>query len=250
MLKIFETLGQLILLTGEIFTCLFTRKPELRAWVIQFYYLGVNSLSIACITALFTGMVLALQAAFALSSFGAELFVGDLVSLSIVRELGPVLTALLVGGRVGAGITAELGSMKITQQLDAMRAMATNPVYKLVIPRLAACVLCLPILTIIANFLGVMGGMFLAAYELNIEGPFYLARVQQALDLGDIFSGIGKAVFFGFFIGIISCNNGMRVEGGADGVGMATTQTVVTASIVILISDFFLTKFFFMLGGF
>ena len=234
------------MLSYEALLCFFGRKPEFRSWLIQCYYLGVNSLSIAGITSLFTGMVLALQASFALSKFGAELFVGDLVSLSIVRELGPVLTALLVGGRVGAGITAELGSMKITQQLDAMRAMATNPVYKLVVPRLVACVVCLPILTLIADFLGILGGMFLADLELNIEGSFYMARVIQAVELSDLFSGLGKTVFFGFFIGIIACNNGMRVQGGADGVGIATTQTVVTASIVILISDFFLTKLFYL----
>ena len=249
MLKILETLGQIILLGYEAFVCLFFRKPEVGEWVRQAYYLGVNSLSIACITSLFTGMVLALQAAFALSSFGAELYVGDLVSLSIVRELGPVLTALLVGGRVGAGITAELGSMKITQQLDAMRAMATNPIYKLVVPRVLACIICLPVLTIIANAVGILGGMLLSSMEINIPGPYYMSRVMMALEVGDLLSGIGKTFFFGFFIGIIACNHGMRVEGGADGVGVATTKTVVSASIVILISDFFLTKLFFLVGG-
>jgi len=247
MIQLFEVLGQLFLLTWEFAGLLFTRKPEIREWLVQFYYIGVQSLSITNITSLFTGMVLALQAAFALSSFGADLFIGDLVSLSIVRELGPVLTALLVGGRVGAGITAELGSMKITQQLDAMRAMATSPIYKLIVPRLMACIICLPILTIIANFLGILGGLLLASLELNINGYFYLSRVIHALDLNDIASGITKSVFFGYFIGIIACNNGMRVSGGADGVGRATTQTVVSASIVILISDFFLTKLFHIL---
>lgn len=247
MVKLFEVLGQLFLLSCEFVGFLVSKKPELREWMAQFYYIGVQSLSITNITSLFTGMVLALQAAFALSSFGAELFIGDLVSLSIVRELGPVLTALLVGGRVGAGITAELGSMKITQQLDAMRAMATSPIYKLIVPRLLACIICLPILTIIANFLGILGGLLLASLELNINGYFYLARVIHALDFNDVASGITKSVFFGYFIGIIACNNGMRVSGGADGVGKATTQTVVSSSIVILISDFFLTKFFHVL---
>jgi len=249
MASIMETLGRLVLLTCETVLCFSTCKPEPRAWLLQFYQLGVKSLSIANITMLFTGMVLALQASLALAAFGAELFVGDLVSLSIVRELGPVLTSLLVGGRVGAGITAELGSMKITQQLDAMRAMATNPVHKLVIPRLVACIVCLPVLTVISNLMGILGGMLLGALELQIDGPFYLARVVHAVSINDIASGLGKTIFFGYFIGIIACNNGMRVEGGADGVGHATTETVVSASIVILISDFFLTKLFFMLGG-
>ncbi len=249
MMIVFETIGQLLILTYESCLCFFSNKPEFRAWFTQCFHLGVGSLSITNITALFTGMVLALQASFALANFGAELFVGDLVSLSIVRELGPVLTALLVGGRVGAGITAELGSMRITQQLDAMRAMATNPVQKRVVPKIIACVLCLPILTIIACAVGILGGLLLASVELNIDGPFYLARVMDALQPGDIASGIGKSFFFGFFIAIIACNNGMRVQGGADGVGHATTNTVVTASIVILVSDFFLTKLFFMLGA-
>lgn len=247
MLQIFETVGRLIILTWDALVALFTQKPEPRNWILQFYYIGVKSLSITNITSLFTGMVLALQAAFALSSFGAELFIGDLVSLSIVRELGPVLTALLVGGRVGAGITAELGSMKITQQLDAMRAMATDPVAKLVVPRLLACIVCLPILTIVASFLGIMGGLLLASVELHINGYFYMSRVIHALDINDVASGLGKSVFFGYFIGIIACNNGMRVQGGADGVGNATTETVVSASIVILISDFILTKLFHVL---
>ena len=248
-MRFFEVLGQIILLTLEALTSLITQRWELRAWVLQFYAIGVLSLSITNITAIFTGMVLSLQASFALSRFGAEAFVGDLVSLSITRELGPVLTALLVGGRVGAGITAELGSMKVTQQLDAMRAMATSPVHKLVVPRIVACVICLPILTMIANFLGILGGMFLSSVELNIDAHYYLSRVIHALDMGDVISGLGKSVFFGFFIGIIACNNGMNVEGGADGVGNATTATVVNASIVVLVSDFFLTKIFYLLGS-
>lgn len=248
MKQFFEVIGQLVLLTLETCMCLVKRRIELREWVLQCYAIGVNSLSITNITSLFTGMVLALQSAVALSKFGAELFVGDLVSVSITRELGPVLTALLVGGRVGAGITAELGSMKVTQQLDAMRAMATNPVHKLVLPRMIACTLCLPVLTVIANFVGILGGMLLSSLQLNIAGPYYFGRVIHALDFGDVISGLTKSMFFGFFIGIIACNNGMRVEGGADGVGAATTKTVVNASIVVLISDFFLTKLFFLIG--
>ena len=245
----FAILGQLVLLVSEMLRCFFSSRFEFRSWITQCYHIGVGSLTIANITAIFTGMVLALQAAFALVALGAELYVSDLVSLSIIRELGPVLTALLVGGRVGAGITAEIGSMKITQQLDAMRAMATNPVHKLVIPRVMACLLCIPALTVIACAMGILGGLLLSAIELNIDGHYYIARMLQAVEIGDMVSGFGKSIFFGFFIGIIACNNGMRVEGGADGVGHATTQTVVTASITILISDFFLTKFFRLFGA-
>lgn len=242
-----ENLGQAAILTVEWLRCLLFFRPEIKEWFRQFHDIGVRSLSITNITALFTGMVLALQSAYALSAFGADVFIGDLVSLSIVRELGPVLTALLVGGRVGAGITAELGSMKVTSQLDAMRAMATNPVRKLVVPRVLACVICLPLLTILASFVGILGGLILAGSELHQDGHFFLSRVLNALTVNDIVSGVGKTFFFGFFIGIIACSNGIRVTGGADGVGRATTQTVVSASIVVLISDFFLTKLFYVL---
>lgn len=249
MTRILELFGQLVLLLMEMMRGLVTHRWELGEWMRQCYHLGVRSLTIANITAVFTGMVLALQAAFALTSLGAEQYVPRLVALSIVRELGPVLTALLVGGRVGAGITAELGSMNITSQLDAMRAMATNPVHKLVIPRVIACLFCVPALTVIASLMGCLGGLVLASVELHIDGHYYLASMMAALDMGDVISGVGKSVFFGFFIGIIACNNGMRVTGGADGVGHATTETVVTSSITVLVSDFFLTKFFHMLGA-
>lgn len=246
---ILRFLGQTTQLTGSWFSALLFNKPELREWINQCYAVGVRSVSIATITSLFTGMVLALQSAYALAKFGSDMFIADLVSLSIVRELGPVLTALLVGGRVGAGITAELGSMKITQQIDALRAMATNPVYKLVVPRVVACILTLPLLTILADFVGIIGGLILSSAELHVNGYFYLSRVLSALVPLDFVSGVGKTFFFGFLIGIIACNNGMRVEGGADGVGKATTQTVVFASIAILISNFFLTKIFYMVFG-
>jgi phospholipid/cholesterol/gamma-HCH transport system permease protein len=244
-----KKLGQSTRLTGAMFSALFFRKPEIHEWIRQCYTIGVRSVSIATITAFFTGMVLALQSAYALAKFGSDMFIADLVSLSIVRELGPVLTALLVGGRVGAGITAELGSMKITQQIDALRAMATNPVYKLVVPRVVACVITLPLLTILADFVGVIGGLILSSAELHVNGYFYISRVLTALSTLDFVSGIGKTFFFGFLIGIIACNGGMNVHGGADGVGKATTQTVVFSSIAILISNFFLTKTFYLVFG-
>ena len=246
---ILTILGQTTQLAGGCFTSLFFRKPEIKEWIHQCYYIGVRSVSIATITAFFTGMVLALQSAYALAKFGSDMFIADLVSLSIVRELGPVLTALLVGGRVGAGITAELGSMKITQQIDALRAMATNPVYKLVVPRVVACILVLPMLTILADFVGIMGGLILSSAELHVSGYFYISRVMSSLTPADFISGVGKTFFFGFFIAIIACNNGMKAQGGADGVGKATTQTVVFSSIAILISNFFLTKIFYMALG-
>jgi len=192
-------------------------------------------------------MVLALQMGNYLTRFGAKPYAGRILALSMLREMGPVLTALMIGGRVGAGITAELGSMQVTEQIDAMRSLGINPVQKLVLPRLAALMIMLPLLTVLADFVGVMGGLFISVMELDISADFYLNSIIQFIKFQDLFSGLGKTFFFAFFIGIIACYNGLQVTGGADGVGQATTQTVVTTSITTLVSDFFLTKLFLQL---
>lgn len=224
------------------------RPPfERQLWFEQLFQLGVRSLTITNVTLLFTGMVLAIQTAYSLSAYGGKAFVGDIVSLSVVRELGPVLTALMVAGRVGAGITAELGSMAVTEQVDALRALAANPVRKLVVPRVAALVLALPMLTILADTIALFGGLMMAVLEVNQTRLYYMNHVLSALTVRDIFSGVGKTVFFAFFIGIIACYNGMNATGGADGVGKATTHTVVASSISVIVSDFFLTKLFLLL---
>ncbi len=213
----------------------------------QFEQIGVKSMSIVGITSLFIGMVLALQTAYALSDFGGALFIGKIVSLSLVRELAPVLMSLMVGGRVGAGITAEIGTMKVTEQIDALRALATNPVRKLVVPKVLACTVMLPLLTSIACFIGIFGGLIIAVGSLNLTPNFYIRSVIETLKYNDLASGIGKTIFFGFAIGLIACFNGLRTTGGADGVGRSTTATVVTASITVLIMDFFLTKLFLLI---
>jgi len=210
----------------------------------QFDSIGVQSMSIVGITSLFIGMVLALQTAYSLAEFGGSLFIGKVVSLSLVRELSPVLMSLMVGGRVGAGITAEIGTMKVTEQIDALRALATNPVRKLVVPKVLASLISLPLLTVLANFIGIIGGLFIAVGSLHLSANFYIRSVVETLHYNDLASGIGKTFFFGFAIALIACFNGLRTTGGADGVGRATTQTVVTASITVLIMDFFLTKLF------
>jgi phospholipid/cholesterol/gamma-HCH transport system permease protein len=206
--------------------------------------LGVKSVAITGITALFTGMVLALQTAYSLEAFGGKTFVGRVVSLSLVRELGPVLTALMVGGRVGSGITAEIGSMTVTEQVDALRSMAISPVRRLVVPRILAVVLMMPVLTAIADGLGILGGLAIAVLELRMTFQDYFTSILQQLAISDICSGLSKTLFFGFEVAAIGCYNGLQVEGGAAAVGRATTQTVVLASISILVSDFFLTKLF------
>jgi phospholipid/cholesterol/gamma-HCH transport system permease protein len=238
-----EHVGGIGLLARDTVRQGFRRPREWRILVEQIHHLGVGSAPIVLTTALFTGMVLALQTAVSWAAFG-KLLIGDVVSLSIVRELGPVLSALMIAGRVGAGITAEIGTMKVTEQIDAIRALAADPVKKLVFPKVLATTFMLPVLTILADFVGILGGWMIACSELGQSSEFYLKHVRTALNVNDIFSGIGKTVFFGLFISTIACYNGMRTTGGADGVGRATTQTVVSASIAVLISDFFLTKLF------
>lgn len=213
----------------------------------QFDQIGVRSLSIVIITSAFIGMVLALQTAYALRDFGGKMFVGMIVSLSLVRELAPVLMSLMVGGRVGAGMTAELGTMKVTEQIDALRALATNPVRKLVVPRVLATTIMFPLLTVISICLGILGGMIIAVFNLNVSANYYLRSVIESVKYNDLASGISKTFFFGFSIALIACYNGLRTSGGADGVGRATTTTVVTGAITVLIMDFFLTKLFLFL---
>jgi phospholipid/cholesterol/gamma-HCH transport system permease protein len=241
------TVGGLSALCAETFVAAVTPPYDLREVVRQVDEIGVKSLSIASITALFTGMVLALQTAVGLTRFGAKLYVGSIVSMAMVRELGPTLTAVIVAGRVGAGITAELGSMKVTEQVDALRAIGASPVRKLVVPRVLACMIVLPLLTVLADCLGILGGMIIGTTELHVNWHFYLRSVRDTLVLGDVMSGIGKAPFFGLIIGAVACYNGLQTRGGTEGVGRYTTRTVVTASISILITDFFLTKLFLLL---
>lgn len=219
-------------------------RPLLTA---QFDQIGFRSLSIVVITSAFIGMVLALQTAYALEDFGGKLFVGTIVSLSLVRELAPVLMSLMVGGRVGAGMAAELGTMKVTEQIDALRALATNPVRKLVVPRVVACTLMFPLLTIVAIALGILGGLLTAVSNLHLSANYYMRSVVEAVRYNDLASGIGKTFFFGAAVSLIACYNGLRTSGGADGVGRSTTQTVVTGAITVLIMDFFLTKLFLFL---
>ena len=239
-----QHVGRIALLSWDTVRYAFKRPYEFDLLMEQLHHLGVRSLSIANITALFTGMVLALQTAHTLGIYGAKLLIGDAVSLSIVRELGPVLTALLVAGRVGAGITAEIGSMNVTEQVDAIRALGASPVKKLVVPKVIAVLVMLPLLTILADFVGIMGGLLISVKELGQSPHFYMQHVITALTFDDIFSGLGKTVFFAGFIALVGCHNGLEATGGADGVGRATTTTVVIASILILISNFFLTKLF------
>ncbi len=239
-------LGGLGLLLYEAGRCLRGRW-EGRLTLEQMENVGVRSLPIVTLTAVFTGMVLALQMTAYLSRFGAKPFAGRILALSMLREMGPVLTALMIGGRMGAGITAEIGSMKVTEQIDAMRSIGVNPIRKLVFPRLIALLVMLPLLTIFADFVGILGGLFISTTQLDLSAAFYLRSIIQFIKFQDLFSGLGKTLFFALIIGAIACYNGLEVSGGAGGVGRATTRTVVGTSITILVSDFFLTKLFLQL---
>ncbi|HUF78095.1 MAG TPA: ABC transporter permease [Thermoanaerobaculia bacterium] len=240
--------GAVALLTARAFAALVRPPYELRRWLREAEQIGVRSLGVASITTIFTGMVLALQTAYSLPSLGVKYYIGTVVSKSLVRELGPVLVALIVGGRIGSGMTAELGTMKVTEQIDALRSMAADPVKKLVVPKLAATLVMLPALTVIGNFLGILGGLLIAVLQLDLSPGFYINDTLTSLTLADVGSGIGKAFFFAYFIAIVGCYNGLHASGGADGVGRATTNTVVQASILILVSDFFLTKLFYLVS--
>jgi len=244
-----QNLGEVARLTVQAFVALATPRFEVGLWIQQMEYLGVRSLPVATITTLFTGMVLALQTAYGLPELGVKYYIGTVVSKTLTRELGPVLVALIVGGRIGSGMTAEIGTMKVTEQIDALRSMAIDPVKKLVAPKLAATLLMVPALTILGDAIGIVGGLVIGVYQLNLPLGVYLNDVTSNLVMGDVLSGVGKSFFFAYFIAIIGCYNGLRARGGADGVGRATTNTVVWTAIVVLVSDFFLTKLFVLFGG-
>jgi len=209
--------------------------------------MGVRSLGVAMTAAIFTGMVFALQSAVNMARFGAENYVGPVVALSILRELGPVLTAILVGGKIASGITAELGSMKVTEQIDALRAIGVNYVKRLIVPRVWAALLVFPLLTAIADFVGLVGGMLIAVYERQIDIYLYWNTIFYWVVIRDLLTGIGKSFFFGVIVTLIGAYNGLAMTGGTEGLGRATTATVVQVSVAVIIADFFLTKLFLIL---
>ena len=236
-----------ILLSWSGLVAIVTPPRYLREIVAQMDALGVGSLSIVILTGMFTGMVLTLQSAASLDAFGARPYVGRLVCVSMVRELGPVLTALMVTGRVGSGMAAELGSMVVTQQIDALRVLGSDPLRKLVAPRLAAGIIMVPILTIISDTLGIFGGSLIGIFNLKLSWEFFWRSVANALSINDLVMGLAKPVMFGFILSSVGCHMGLRTTGGTQGVGISTTRSVVVASVLILASDFFMTKILLLL---
>ncbi|MAY79500.1 MAG: transporter [Deltaproteobacteria bacterium] len=247
--ELLVSVGEISALTVASVRELFKRPFESRLIVHQLEQGGYDSWSITVLAAGFTGMVLSLQFAIGLEPFGASMYTGKLVSLGIVRELGPVLTALLVGGRVGSGYTAEIGSMNVTEQVDAIRALGADPVRKLVMPRVVAMTIALPLLTIMADIVGCLSGAFITMLEVGVTFRFVFDQMTETLWVVDLLHGLSKSVFFGYLIGVIGCWNGLRTFGGTEGVGIATTRTVVYISIAILVSDFALTRIFLAIYG-
>jgi phospholipid/cholesterol/gamma-HCH transport system permease protein len=217
---------------------------------MQMDVIGVGSLFIVSLIGLFSGIVMALQMARALTQYGAQGQVGSIVAITLVRELGPVLTAVLVAGRNASGIASELGSMKVTEQIDAMRALGTDPAKKLVTPRVVATIFMLFFLTIIADLLGLIGGNLVASLLFGLDIRQYWTSAWQILVFRDVFMGLIKPVLFGFVISTIGCYYGMSTSGGTQGVGRSTTQAVVASSVLILIVDFFVTKLIFAVLGY
>jgi len=237
--------GRLVVFAGRALGAGFTPPYYPRLILRQIVYIGYYSLPVVGLTALFTGMVLALQSYTGFSRFNAESAVATVVVLTMTRELGHVIAALMVAGRVGAAIAAEIGTMRVTDQIDALTTLSTDPLRYLVLPRLIAGLLTLPVLVLIADVIGVFGGFLVGTYKLNFNPEAYLNRTEQYLQAMDVISGLVKAAVFGFIIALMGCYHGYHSRGGAEGVGQATTHAVVSASILILIFNYALTEAFF-----
>ena len=240
-----EATGRLALFTARAVSHCF--RPPIYARLVgrQMIDIGYYSLPVVGLTALFTGMVLALQSYTGFARFQAEGAVATVVVLSITRELGPVLAGLMVAGRIGAAMAAEIGTMRVTEQIDALTTLATNPMKYLMAPRLVAGLCMLPLLVVVADIIGVFGGFLVAVYKLNFNPAVYLSKTWEYLQLMDVVSGLVKAGVFGFFVALMGCYHGYHSRGGAEGVGAATTNAVVSASILILVSNYLITGMFF-----
>jgi len=234
--------GDVGLLGGRVLRNLALPPSYFRLVIQEIETMGVRSLGVALTAAVFTGMVFALQMAVNMARFGAENYVGPVAALAILRELGPVLTAILVGGKVASGITAELGSMKVTEQIDALRVLGVNYIKRLIVPRLLAALVVFPLLTVLADVVGVLGGLLIMVMERGADMYAYWNTTTYWVVPRDFLTGIIKSAFFGVVVTLIGCYNGLSTEGGTEGLGRATTATVVHVTMGVIVSDFFLTK--------
>lgn len=237
-----EHIGDIVILSGRTLRSIVKRPLELQSTLQQLESLGVKSMGIVTITSLFIGMVMTIQFGFALQRFGMLEVIPRTIILSFCRELAPTLTAIIVGGRIGSGMAAEVGAMNVTEQVDAIRALGADPAKKLVLPRVLAGVIVMPILSVYALALGVLGAVFVCSVQYAIGPRAFIGSALEVTRLGDFFGGLSKTPAFGFLIAIIGCHFGLRTTGGTEGVGLSTTRTVVAVSIAILIADFFLNQ--------
>jgi phospholipid/cholesterol/gamma-HCH transport system permease protein len=239
--------GGVGLLTSSVARNLALPPKYFRLVLREMELMGVRSLGVALISAIFTGMVFALQSAVNMARFGAENYVGPLVAMALFRELGPVMTAILVGGKVASGIAAELGSMKVTEQIDALRSLGVNYIKMLVVPRLLAALVVFPVLTVLADLVGFGGAMAIMSLERGIDLFAFWNVTTYWVVPKDFLTGVAKGLVFGALVTLIGCYNGLSTEGGTEGLGRATTATVVHVAMAVIVSDFFLTKLFLML---
>jgi phospholipid/cholesterol/gamma-HCH transport system permease protein len=244
-IRFLQESGRVTMLFGQTVLLIFRPPFDIRGMLDQMEEIGVRSIPVVIITAAFTGMVLALQSFTGFKRFHAETLVGTVVALSVTRELGPVLTGLMVSGRVGSSMAAELGTMRVTEQIDALFTLATNPIKYLIVPRFLASLIMVPILVVFADIIGIMGGFFVSVKLLGANPTIYIRRTWDYLELNDIYSGLLKACVFGMIMATISCYQGFYTEGGAEGVGKSTTKAVVLSSLLILISNYFITALLF-----
>jgi phospholipid/cholesterol/gamma-HCH transport system permease protein len=246
-LTLFSFLGGLTNLAAQSFYWLFIPPFKRERLVEQCEKAGVQSFPIISLVAFFIGVIMALQTAYQMQRLGAEMYIASIVALSMVRELGPVITALVVAGRVGASITAEIGSMQVTEQIDALQTLATSPVKYLVVPRLLALSIMVPLLTVYSDIIGIFGGYLICVYKLGVSSGMYRYITFSSLLYKDLFTGLFKALFFGMIIDFVSCYEAFKVEGGAEGVGKATARAVVTMFILIIACDCFFTALFYFI---
>ena len=244
-IKLVEHLGGMALMLVQGLLLTFSPPLRVKNFFKQMEFIGVNSILVVVLTALFSGMVLALQGYYGFRKFGGESLLGATVALSLTRELGPVLTSLMVTARAGSAIAAEIGTMRVTEQIDALESMAVNPLHYLITPRLWAGFLMVPLLTVVANVVGIAGGYLIGVVLLNIDPGVFINKMVELVELSDITNGLYKAVVFGGLLALVGCYKGYHARGGAEGVGKATTEAVVISSVGILILDYILTSLLF-----
>jgi phospholipid/cholesterol/gamma-HCH transport system permease protein len=235
--------GDVNLFFGQTLAWMLRRRPAFRTLLPAMYDVGVRSVPVVAITGMFIGMVLAVQAYGQFAQLGLATHLGGIINISVVRELGPVLAATMLAGRVGSAMAAELATMRVTEQIDALNCLGANPVHYLVVPRFLACVLLIPLLTVMGDFMGVMGGALICIRVYHVEAYYYWQHTQSFLSLWDILAGLIKPIFFGAAIAVISCHRGFNSKGGAEGVGRSATEAFVASFIAILVMDFFLAMF-------